>query len=217
MAEFNSAPYFPIDLKGLCALYALAPDADIRERAGKAILRLLEVVARSAHHGQITGAQGRSYEHTLRASRSLELSGICRMVWGKGNYGMRFHALPQLALCLRDHGSEVPAELTGISPPSTGRSIGNGCSRKARTGSPGSITTRPATTPWAPPPLIAGTSGAIRKPSSRSGSGAIPDAQIWINHPGEVLQSGYGRPSYWGGSGTLPRVHQYRALAVARV
>jgi hypothetical protein len=44
--------------------------------------------------------------------------------------------------------------------------------------------------------------------------GDNPDAQIWINHPGEVLQSGYGRPSYWGGSGTLPRVHQYRDLAV---
>ena len=26
MAEFNSAPYFPIDLKGLTALFALAPD-----------------------------------------------------------------------------------------------------------------------------------------------------------------------------------------------
>src|SRR5262249_2262413 len=46
--------------------------------------------------------------------------------------------------------------------------------------------------------------------------GSDPDAQCWINHPGEVLQSGYGRPSYWGGSGTLPRVHQYKALAVVR-
>ena len=36
MAEFNSAPYFPIDLKGLTALFALAPDADIRARAGRA-------------------------------------------------------------------------------------------------------------------------------------------------------------------------------------
>ena len=44
--------------------------------------------------------------------------------------------------------------------------------------------------------------------------GTNPDAQVWINHPGEVLHSGYGRPSYWGGSGTLPRVHQYRDLAV---
>ena len=45
--------------------------------------------------------------------------------------------------------------------------------------------------------------------------GENPDAQIWINHPGETIHSGYGRPSYWGGSGTLPRVHQYRGLAVA--
>ena len=44
--------------------------------------------------------------------------------------------------------------------------------------------------------------------------GHDPDAQIWINHPGETLHSGHGRPSYWGGSGTLPRLHQYRGLAV---
>ena len=67
MAEFNSAPYFPIDLKGLTALFALAPDADIRARAGRGIARLLEIVANSAHHGILTAAQGRSYEHSLRA------------------------------------------------------------------------------------------------------------------------------------------------------
>ena len=36
MAEFNSAPYFPIDLKGLTALSALSPDADIPARAAAA-------------------------------------------------------------------------------------------------------------------------------------------------------------------------------------
>ena len=44
--------------------------------------------------------------------------------------------------------------------------------------------------------------------------GERPEAQIWINHPGERIVSGFGRPSYWGGCGTLPRVHQYRDLAV---
>ncbi|TIS30651.1 hypothetical protein, partial [Mesorhizobium sp.] len=82
-------------LKGLTILYALGPDADVRRRAGAAINRLLEIVARSAQQGMLTGAQGRSYEHTLRAARSLELSGIARILWGKGFYGMRFHALPQ--------------------------------------------------------------------------------------------------------------------------
>ena len=71
MAEFNSAPYFPIDLKGLTALFALAPDPDIRERAGRGIVRLLEIVANSAHQGMLTAAQGRSYEHSLRAGWSL--------------------------------------------------------------------------------------------------------------------------------------------------
>ena len=28
------------------------------------------------------------------------------------------------------------------------------------------------------------------------------------------MQGGFGRPSYWGGNATLPRVHQYRDLAV---
>lgn len=44
--------------------------------------------------------------------------------------------------------------------------------------------------------------------------GETPEAQIWINHPGERLHSGFGRPSYWGGCGTLPRVQQYRGLAI---
>lgn len=114
MAEFNSAPYFPIDLKGLTTLMALAPDADVRERASAAIVRLLEIVARSAHHGVLTGAQGRSYEHTLRAASSLELSSIARMLWGTGYYGRRFQALPQLALCLRDHGLRLPVELQAV-------------------------------------------------------------------------------------------------------
>src|SRR5690606_10903075 len=95
MAEFNSAPYFPIDLKGLTALAALSPDADIAERAKAGIVRLCEIIARSAHHGMVTAAQGRSYEHTLCAGRSLELSGVARLLWGKGWFGRRVHALPQ--------------------------------------------------------------------------------------------------------------------------
>src|SRR3712207_8805696 len=49
-------------------------------------------------------SQGRSYEHSLWPCRSAELSGIARLVWGRGWYGAEAHALPQLALCIRDHG-----------------------------------------------------------------------------------------------------------------
>ena len=214
MAEFNSAPYFPIDLKGLTALYALAPHADVRHRAGNAIQRLLEIVARSAHHGTLTGAQGRSYEHTLRAARSLELSGIARMLWGRGNYGMRFHALPQLAVCLRDHGLKVPAKLAGIAnfEKAGGQEwvFAQGQDRiaklyhyKTRDYALGTA----ATYRW--------DEWGYQETVLHLRLGRNPDAQVWLNHPGETIHSGYGRPSYWGGSGTLPRVHQYRGLAVA--
>ncbi|QPC88028.1 hypothetical protein GA830_15665 [Mesorhizobium sp. NBSH29] len=213
MAEFNSAPYFPIDLKGLTALYALAPDTDVRLRAGKAILRLLEVVARSAHHGALTGAQGRSYEHTLRAPRSLELSGIARMLWGTGNFGKRFHALPQLALCLRDFGLAVPDNLAGLAAfDRDGAHEWRFAQGQDRIAKLYHYKTRD---------YALGTAAHYRwnewgyqETVLHLRLGQNPDAQIWINHPGETIHSGYGRPSYWGGSGTLPRLHHYRGLAV---
>ncbi len=214
MAEFNSAPYFPIDLKGLTALFALAPDKDVRDRAEAAIVRLMTIVARSAHHGILTGAQGRSYEHTLRSAGSLELSGISRLIWGKGNYGRRVHALPQMAICLRDHGLEIPEELTEVADWTTDNAqewyFAQGENRMARL-------YHYKTSAYA-----IGTAAHYRwnewgyqETVIHIRLGENPDAQIWINHPGETIHSGYGRPSYWGGSGTLPRLHHYRGLAVA--
>ena len=212
MAEFNSAPYFPIDLKGLCALFALAPDADIRERAGRSIARLIGMVANSAHQGVLTAAQGRSYEHTLRAGETLELSAIARLLWGKGSFGARFHCLPQLALCLRDHGLDLP-DLKGRA-----------------------IWQQPGGQEWCFTQGEGGfahlyhwkTRGAAMGSAARyrwyewgyqetvihARIGTDPQAQVWINQPGELIHSGYGRPSYWGGSASIPRVQQYRGLAV---
>jgi hypothetical protein len=213
MAEFNSAPYFPIDLKGLTALHALAPDADIRERAGKGIVRLLELVANSAHHGVITAAQGRSYEHTLRAGRTLELSAITRMLWGTGNFGARFHALPGLALCLRDHGLVVdPALAARVSVSGNHEQewmFAQGEGRFA-------ALYHAKTADWA---LGSAThyrwfDWGYQETLVHGRIGRNPDAQVWINHPGEVIHSGYGRPSYWGGSASVPRCQQYRGLAV---
>lgn len=213
MAEFNSAPYFPIDLKGLTALAALAPDADIAERAKAATVRLLEIVARSAHHGLITAAQGRSYEHSLRPGRSLELSAIARLCWGKGFYGTKVHALPLLAVCLRDHGLVLPEALARVADHDRDDAVewcfAQGQDRfaalyhyKARAFAMGSA----ARYRWG--------EWGYQETVLHLRVGGMPETQIWINHPGETMQFGNGRPSYWGGSGTLPRAHQYRGLAV---
>lgn len=213
MAEWNSAPYFPIDLKGLCALYALAPDADIRVRAGAAIRRLLEIVALSSHQGLITASQGRSYEHTLRPGRSLELSAIARLAFGRGWYGRRFHALPQLALCLSEHGLEFDRRLAELAL-FDGE---GGLEWRFRQGENGfAALYHYKTRDYAMGSLAAYRWGewGYQETVLQLRLGERPEAQIWINHPGELIHSGYARPSYWGGCGTLPRVHQYRALAL---
>ena len=214
MAEFNSAPYFPIDLKGLTALYALAPDADIRDRAGRGIARLIEIVANSAHKGVLTGAQGRSYEHTLRAARSLELSAIGRLLWGKGAIGTRFHATPQLALCLRDHGLRLP-DLTDRAD-WRGEAAQEWCFAQGEGGFAALYHYKTAD-------FALGSAAAYRwhewgyqETLIHARLGETAEAQVWINHPGELIHSGYARPSYWGGSASIPRVQQYRDLAVVR-
>jgi hypothetical protein len=212
MAEFNSAPYFPIDLKGLTALYALAPDADVRVKAQTAIGRLLLHVARSAHHGVLTAAQGRSYEHTLRAGRTLELSAITRLCFGTGNLGARFHALPGLALAIRDHRLTIDPALAAAASLTGGEqewAFAQGQGRFA-------ALYHAKTADWA-----MGSAGAYRwfdwgyqETLVHARIGRNPDAQVWVNHPGEVIHSGYGRPSYWGGSASVPRCQQYRGLAM---
>jgi hypothetical protein len=212
MAEFNSAPYFPIDLKGLTALHALAPDADIADRAGRSVARLIEVVANSAHHGVLTAAQGRSYEHTLRAGATLELSAITRMLWGMGNFGARFHALPGLALALRDHGLVLDPALSARASLQAGEQEWQFAQGEGRFGA----LSHAKTPDWA-----LGTAAAYRwfdwgyqETLVHARIGREAQAQVWITHPGEVIHSGYGRPSYWGGSASVPRVQQYRGLAV---
>ncbi|MDO5641163.1 MAG: hypothetical protein Q4G26_02075, partial [Paracoccus sp. (in: a-proteobacteria)] len=212
MAEFNSAPYFPIDLKGLCALYALAPDAGIRARAGRAVARLIEIVANSAHQGVLTAAQGRSYEHTLRAGETLELSAIARLLWGRGSFGARFHCLPQLALCLRDHGLDLPdlaARALWDQPGGQEWCFTQGEGGFARLYH------------WKTRKVAMGSAAHYRwydwgyqETVIHARIGSDPQAQVWINQPGEMIHSGYGRPSYWGGSASVPRVQQYQGLAV---
>ena len=214
MAEFNSAPYFPIDLKGMTAIFALSPDAELRERAGRAILRLLEVVANSAHQGILTAAQGRSYEHTLRGTVTLELSAMARLLWGRGSYGTRFHTTPQLALCLRDHGLVAPdlterACIQGDQAQEWNFAQGEGkFARLYHHKSPDHAMGSTVAYRWG--------DWGYQETLIHARLGDCAEAQIWINHPGEVIHSGYGRPSYWGGSASVPRVQQYRDLAIVR-
>src|SRR5690606_15964919 len=123
------------------------------------------------------------------------------------------HALPQLAVCLRDHGLEIPAALAAIADHREGRhqewrfAQGENCFAalyhyKGEHFAMGS-TVHYRWDEW-----------GYQETVLHLRVGETPEAAVWINHPGESMQFGYGRPSYWGGCGTVPRVQQYRGLAV---
>jgi len=215
MAEFNSGTYFPIDLKGLAALFALAPDEVIRKRASGAITRLITMIANSAHHGVITGAQGRSYEHSLCVADTLELNGLARLLWGKGQFGAHVNCLAQMALALRDHGLELP-DLADIA-----------CWEKRDTAQEWTFWQgenafcrlyhyKTSETAMGSAALYRWRDWGYQETLLQARIGREPGAQIFINHPGEIVQSGFGRPSFWGGSASVPRVQQYRDLAIVR-
>ena len=216
MAEFNSAPYFPIDLKGLTALWALAPDADIKARAGAAIARLVEIVANSAHHGVITAAQGRSYEHTLCTTTTMELSGLARLLWGLGGHGAHVNALAEVALALRDHALALPALAARASWPDDGTAQEWRFTQGRVGDAPFARLYHHKTSETAMGSAARYRWGdwGYQETLIHARIGRDPRAQMWINHPGEVKQSGFGRPSFWGGSANVPRVQQYRDLAL---
>ncbi len=215
MAEFNSAPYFPIDLKGLTTLFALAPDADIRDRARAAIIRLVTVMANSAHQGVMTGAQGRSYEHTLCATETLELTSIARLLWGRGGFGAHVNCLAQLALCLRDHNLTLP-DLGDRALWSDHKTAQEWTFWQGKNAFARLYHYKTADTAIGTAARYRWGDWGYQETLIHARLGQNPRAQIWINYPGEMVQSGYGRPSFWGGSANVPRVQQYRDLAIVK-
>ena len=184
MAEWNSAPYFPIDLKGLCALHApLRRARDRRPRRGR------DPAAAADHRPCLPPGPARSLAGSqLRAHPARGAHPGTRrhhpMLWGRGWYGRQVQALPLLALDIRDHGL-VPAD---------------GLAELA-------LWNRPTHLEWA---YVQGEGGfaplyhykgrhfaigslAAYRPGLwgyqetvlHARIGEHPDAQIWINHPGE--------------------------------
>jgi hypothetical protein len=173
------------------------------------------MIANSAHHGVITGAQGRSYEHSLCVADTLELNGLARLLWGKGQFGAHVNCLAQMALALRDHGLELP-DLADIA-----------CWEKRDTAQEWTFWQgenafcrlyhyKTSETAMGSAALYRWRDWGYQETLLQARIGREPGAQIFINHPGEIVQSGFGRPSFWGGSASVPRVQQYRDLAIVR-
>lgn len=197
--EWNSAPYYPVDYIGLFALYQLADNAMIRQRAQRLIDRLMHTSALHYQSGIAAGTMGRVYEKELLASQLSELSAFGHVAWGGGHVNRKCASLP--FFCLSDY--VPPAESVRYA-----RLTHGALSAHYQCGG-GNIVA------WKQPTVS--LSSCVDHHSGERGHqqhlvdiqfATRPDARLWVNHPGDVQPGSEARPSFWAGNGVLPRVMQ---------
>ena len=197
--EWNSAPYYPVDYIGLFALYQMAEDALIRQRARGLIDRLMRQSVLHYQHGVAAGTMGRVYEKELLAGSLTELSAYGAVAWGHGGYNRKCASLP--LFCASDYVPPAQAELHAH--------LTQGALSAWYTCGGGNIVV------WKAPGVS--LSSCVDHHTGEPGHqqhlvdlqfASRFDAKVWINHPGEAEPGGEKRPSFWAGNGVMPRVVQ---------
>ncbi|HED1311343.1 TPA: hypothetical protein R4S08_005080, partial [Kluyvera ascorbata] len=203
--EWNSAPYYPVDYIGLFALYQLADDATLRQRAQRLIDRLMQTSALHYQSGIAAGTMGRVYEKELLAGQMTELSAFGHVAWGGGHVNRKCASLP--FFCLSDY---VPP----LESARYARLTHGTLSAHYQCGG-GNIVA------WKQPTVS--LSSCVDHHSGERGHqqhlvdvqfAARPEARLWVNHPGDVAPGSEARPSFWAGNGVLPRVMQVENQAM---
>jgi hypothetical protein len=199
-SEWNSAVYIPIDMISMFALYSLAKDAEIRQMAEKALDQTFEILARNSFHGVVAASYGRIYFKNLIGRRTSESTFLNYIASGQGVPNQ--HPFASTMFSLSDY---VPPEqtLSLYSAPMEGmESVCHQGEDQALLYS------------YKTPDSIMGSVIGYRpgQPGYQEHVFQLMmgdcDTQVWINHPGESVYFGEGRPSYFAGNGTLPNVFQ---------
>ncbi|SIQ35700.1 PA14 domain-containing protein [Halanaerobium kushneri] len=204
-SEWNSTAYLPIDLIGFFALYELADNDNLRIQAEKAIDMTFELIAYNSHHGLMACSHGRSYEKELKGRYVNYTNAVSRVSWGVGYLNEATNA--QVLYCLSDYKPDP--ELKKY----VDWNEKNGLIFKNTQGKNNFVDLYLYKTKDY---LL---TSAIDFKSAKKGyqehvSQLTIDAEAlcWINHPGENVEIGFGRPAYWAGNGYLPKVSQYKNI-----
>ncbi|APG94901.1 hypothetical protein [Sinorhizobium americanum] len=207
LAEWNSAAYYPIDFIGLLALEHWA-EPELAGRARRQLDLIFEMIALHTLAGVPAGSQGRAYDKELRAGPLTELAPFAAVAFGEGWLNGGVASLPMF--CCSDYFP--PAHLDRLARLEPGRAIE---ARYAQGLDFGKLVLFKNE--------AAQLSTVVDHKTGRKGHqqhvmdirlAGHPMARLWVNHPGEDDPWGTQRPSYWAGSGILPRVAQHRDLAL---
>lgn len=203
LAEWNSAAYYPIDYLGVLTLFDMAPDTEIRERARALTDRIFAMVALHTMGGVPGGSQGRAYEKELFVGPATELGTVAAIAFGGPWH--RGHDRAAALFAMSDYTPPEGLERLVTVPEGQYLTAAyvQGLDANARLKL------------WkcAEAQL---SSVADHRPGDAGHQqhvvdlqlAAAPLARVWINHPGDLKVWGGSRPSYWAGSGVVPRVAQ---------
>lgn len=204
--EWNSSPYLPIDTLGFGSLYAFAQNPEMRALGKEGLDFSCHIMAVHAHKGMLAGSSGRTYIKEQFGNWSNCPTGFSRILFGNGLPGHAGKGI--VSLCLSDY--EAPEELrqwVDIAP-------GEELICQTTQGNDGYVDLYTYRTSdymmTSAANFRPGTPGHQENPFQLTFTGA---AQLWVSHPGEWVQLGAARPSYWAGNGTLPQVQQYKDFA----
>lgn len=199
-SEWNSSVYIPIDVIALLALYDIAQDSEIRDAAKKALDKTFEILAQNSFKGVVSASYGRIYFKNLIGRRTSEASSLNYIASGEG--WLNHHCFSPVLFALSSYMPNKKAL-------SLYKANANGTISKSVQG-----VEKVNLYSYKTPDFIL-ASAVNYKPHHPGLQEHILqamildcDTQIWINHPGERVIFGEGRPSYFAGNGTLPSVEQ---------
>lgn len=207
ITEWNSSAYIPIDVLGLVNLYMMSENVDLRQKAKQGLDLIAKDLAINSHKGVLSCTFGRSYTKELKGNYTNGSSFLNWIMWNQGYVNQS--TLGTLSLCLSDY-----------TPPKEYASFLNMKSKEAlvyqRTQGYQDYVN-----------VYAYKTNAYQlssvkdfKPGQKGYQEHVihgfygKNSLFWINHPGEAFVGGSGRPNYWAGNGILPRVVQYKSLAI---
>lgn len=203
LAEWNSAAYYPINYRGLLALFTLARDQGLKARAKKLLDQISKMVALHMCGGVAVGSQGRIYEKELLAGPMTELGAIGALMFG----GWHVPGKDAAAILLAISDYRPSPKLSELAWPDQDTSLRaqycQGLEGQARLKlfktadvQLSSVTDHQSFTKGHQQHVV--DAQFANDPLARS----------WINHPGTLRYWSEARPSYWAGNGRLPNVHQ---------
>ncbi len=206
-AEWNSSAYLPIDSIGLFALRDMASGEEAATMAEGGLFLLFLYLGLQSFQGVLATSFGRTYEEELVGHMSAGTSAM-NWIWN----GVGFPSTDSLATVLFALSSYLPPEqINSFSRlrPFIGRVVRF---QQGKGGYARVYTYR--TSAYCMSSVQDYRPGRPGYQEHVFHLALSPTAHVWVNHPGELVRHGSGRPSYWAGNGILPKAAQLGGTAI---